>query len=43
MDKSEDYRLGRRVVPELYKLSIDADMKSFLFSGNESIYAKGNG
>lgn len=40
MDKSEDYRLGRRVVPELYKLSIDADMKSFLFSGNESIYAK---
>ena len=26
MDKSEDYRLGRRVVPELYKLSIDADI-----------------
>ena len=40
MDKSEDYRLGRRVVPELYKLSIDADMKRCTFSGSESIYAK---
>ena len=36
----DSYRLGTAVVPELYRLRIDADMKRFTFSGEESISAK---
>lgn len=37
---NDNYRLGRAIVPNLYKLRIDADMKKFTFSGEESISAK---
>ncbi len=40
MGVQSSYRLGRAVVPELYKLRVDADMKRFTFSGEESISAK---
>ena len=40
MGADNNYRLGRAVVPELYKLRVDTDMKRCIFSGSESIYAK---